>query len=54
MTNSKKRINCFVCGTWTKPDKDGIYKCPKCKAKYIIKDGEIFKYYETYEEFVND
>lgn len=53
-TNAKKMINCYTCGSWVKPDKQGIYKCPKCKAKYIIQNGEIFKYYETFEEFVDD
>lgn len=54
MTNQKKMINCFVCGSWIKPNKDDIYKCPKCKAKYIIEDNEIKRHYENYKEYVND
>ena len=37
-------INCFICGSWLKPNKHGEYKCPKCKTCYIKdKEGKIVK-----------
>lgn len=48
MTN--KMINCFICGSWVKPNKQGIYKCPKCKAKYKkTNEGQIIRIYENSE-----
>lgn len=29
-----KMINCYICGSWVKPNKQGIYVCPKCKAMF--------------------
>jgi len=50
-----KMINCYVCGSWIKPDKHGIYKCSKCKAKYEKdKNGKIVRIYDTYAEYVED
>lgn len=45
MTNPM--INCFVCGSWIKPSRNRLYKCPKCKAKYqMSKEGKVERIYE--------
>lgn len=57
MTNSEirtKQINCYVCGTWIKQNKDKEYCCPKCKAKYAIHTGKIVRVYDSYKEYIND
>lgn len=51
---TKTMINCYVCGSWAKYNKNGIYTCPKCKSKYIIKNGKVFKYYETFKNYIED
>lgn len=52
---NQKLLDCFICGLWIKPNKDGGYKCPKCKAKWKKdKDGNIIRIYNNYEEYVND
>lgn len=48
-------INCFICGSWIKPNKEGEYKCPKCKATWRKeKDGTMTRVYESYEDYVED
>lgn len=39
MIKSQGWISCYTCGSWIKPDKQGTYRCPKCKSKYK-KNGE--------------
>lgn len=44
---NQKLLNCFTCSTWIKPDKNGIYKCPKCKATYKRdKDGNLIRIFD--------
>lgn len=46
-------INCFICGTWIKMDKNGYCKCPKCKAKWTKdKDGIITRIYDNYKDYI--
>lgn len=39
MIKSQGWISCYTCGSWIKPDKQGTYRCPKCKSEYK-KNGE--------------
>lgn len=46
-----RMINCYHCGSWIKPDKQGDYKCPKCKSMYRLDaDGRVLQYYNTSEK----
>lgn len=50
-----KMINCYVCGSWLKPNKHGYYKCPKCKSRYKLNEqGVPERIYENSEEQINE
>lgn len=50
---TKPMINCFVCGSWIKPSRSKIYKCPKCKAQYQFVEGKLTRVYSN-DEMANE